>query len=172
MRKHDTASVYLFHHDPAQGWRTALIRHPLLNAWMPPGGHVEADEAPPQAALREAAEETGLAGIRLRGVHPGLPAADTETTTHLPLPCWIAEHPIPNGDNQLAEPHVHIDYKYLGTVDDTTPVTVPDHPVGWYRTADLPEPDMLDDVRTNLGTLFSIVASQHLVTMSGDHRRN
>jgi len=35
------------------------IWHPYLKAWIQPGGHIESGEAPIEAALREAVEETG-----------------------------------------------------------------------------------------------------------------
>ncbi len=37
-----------------------LLVHKKLNMWLPPGGHIELDEDPNEAALREAKEETGL----------------------------------------------------------------------------------------------------------------
>src|SRR5215210_5279704 len=43
-----------------------LIRDSYRN-WGFPKGHVESGEAPEQAALREVAEETGLAELSLRG---------------------------------------------------------------------------------------------------------
>jgi 8-oxo-dGTP pyrophosphatase MutT (NUDIX family) len=45
--------------------RMGVITHPRLGWAMVPGGHVEADETPAEAAVREVSEETGLAGIRL-----------------------------------------------------------------------------------------------------------
>lgn len=43
-----------------------LIRDSYRN-WGFPKGHVEAGEAPEQAAVREVGEETGLGGLSLRG---------------------------------------------------------------------------------------------------------
>ena len=40
--------------------RVLLIWHRKLDKWLPLGGHIELDEDPEQAALREAFEESGL----------------------------------------------------------------------------------------------------------------
>ena len=55
-----------------------LLRHRLLGIWVQPGGHVDAGEAPEQAAVRETLEETGLIVQHLEpttifhvDVHPG-----------------------------------------------------------------------------------------------------
>lgn len=37
-----------------------LLFHPKLKKWLPPGGHLEENETPPEAARREVREETGL----------------------------------------------------------------------------------------------------------------
>jgi len=43
-----------------------LHRHRKLGLWLPPGGHIEPNELPDEAALREVLEETGLT-IELAG---------------------------------------------------------------------------------------------------------
>lgn len=40
--------------------RVLLLFHKKLQKWLPPGGHVETDEDPWRAVIREAKEETGL----------------------------------------------------------------------------------------------------------------
>lgn len=59
MLKHATSSVFLFT-PGGDGWCIGLIHHPRLRRWMLPGGHVEPEENPAEAALREVGEETGL----------------------------------------------------------------------------------------------------------------
>jgi 8-oxo-dGTP diphosphatase len=59
-----TTLVYAVH-----AGRVALLRRakaPNLGLWSPPGGKLEPGEAPLANALRELAEETGLAGLRPR----------------------------------------------------------------------------------------------------------
>ncbi|MEI8238124.1 MAG: GNAT family N-acetyltransferase, partial [Actinomycetota bacterium] len=54
---HVTASAILLSDDRR---RVVLHRHKRLKVWLQPGGHVDADELPWMAAMREASEETGL----------------------------------------------------------------------------------------------------------------
>ena len=65
-----TVCVYIVHR------RNILLHeHKKLHIWLPPGGHIELDEDPNQAAIREAKEETGL-DIELVGEareYPGSP---------------------------------------------------------------------------------------------------
>lgn len=37
-----------------------LVHHKNLDKWLPPGGHIEKDETPDEAVMREIKEETGL----------------------------------------------------------------------------------------------------------------
>ncbi len=52
-----------------EGGKVLLIHHRNLNRWLPLGGHIELDEDPETAALREAEEESGLQ-IDLVGERP------------------------------------------------------------------------------------------------------
>lgn len=49
--------------------KVLLIHHRKLDQWLPLGGHIELDEDPEQAALREAKEESGLE-VELLGERP------------------------------------------------------------------------------------------------------
>lgn len=54
--KHFTATAVVHN---ARG-QVLLVYHHKFDRWMCPGGHVEPDELPDEAALREVLEETGL----------------------------------------------------------------------------------------------------------------
>jgi 8-oxo-dGTP diphosphatase len=48
--------------DPADN-STLLVDHILADLWLPPGGHVEPDEHPADAAAREIGEELAIEGV-------------------------------------------------------------------------------------------------------------
>ncbi|RLS89050.1 MAG: NUDIX domain-containing protein, partial [Planctomycetota bacterium] len=51
-----TVAVFVVHEK-----KVLVIHHKKLDKWLPLGGHIELDEDPEQAALRETLEESGLA---------------------------------------------------------------------------------------------------------------
>ncbi len=61
---HFTASAWLV---SADGRRTLLTHHRKLDRWLQPGGHADGDMNLSHVALREAQEETGVAGLRVEG---------------------------------------------------------------------------------------------------------
>ena len=71
--RHFTATGFVVHEGA-----TLLHWHPKVKMWLPPGGHIEPNEDPVEAALREIEEETGVKGggrtDRDAG-GPGLPGA-------------------------------------------------------------------------------------------------
>ena len=56
--------------------KVLLIHHRQLDRWLPLGGHIELDEDPEQAAVREAKEESGL-DVELIGERPPTSGAGT-----------------------------------------------------------------------------------------------
>jgi 8-oxo-dGTP pyrophosphatase MutT (NUDIX family) len=147
--KHLTSSVFVFRRF-ADGWRTGLIRHPRLHKMMIPGGHVEPEETSAEAALREVAEEAGLAVTLVSP--PAAPVPDGYRGRRVALPWWIAEYQV-EPDNHLDVAHVHVDHLYVALADGTPPpgtgAGLPDaaHQFGWYAAGDLPGLDMFDDAR-------------------------
>ncbi len=152
--KHATASTLVFCAFPG-GWRAGVITHPRLGWAMAPGGHVEADETAAEAALREVAEETGLAGVRfIRPPAPGLPEGFPHERVEPPW--WITELPVPP-DNHLAEPHIHVDHQYVAVAPGPDPSAAPAHTFGWYAAADLQALDMPEDTKLLAKMLFGVI---------------
>lgn len=80
-----------------------LILHRKLKLWLFPGGHIEKDETPDAAVLREAAEEVGLA-VELVKEHADKGPGEIEV---LAVPFYVNLHSV--GD------HHHVGLFYLCT---------------------------------------------------------
>jgi 8-oxo-dGTP pyrophosphatase MutT (NUDIX family) len=78
-----------------------MVRHPFLGKWLQPGGHVDCDEMPQQAAMREVEEEAGIP-VRLHAWH---------RWNHFPIDIDI--HAIPANEGKSEAAHVHYDFRYI-----------------------------------------------------------
>ena len=99
--RHFTATGFVVHEDSV-----ALHWHPKVKAWLPPGGHVEENEDPVQAVLREIAEETGLEAE----VVSTAPRLDLDYPAQVTPPFTIAVEDIEDLEQGH---HQHIDMIYM-----------------------------------------------------------
>src|ERR1035437_10061638 len=96
-----TVSIFV-----VQDGKILLIHHRNLNKWLPLGGHVELDEDPETAALREAKEESGLE-VELLGERP--PTTEPGTRA-LITPRFMDIHRIDRKSTRLNSSHANISY--------------------------------------------------------------
>ncbi len=91
-----TVAIFVVHDG-----KILLIHHRQLDEWLPLGGHIELDEDPEQAALREAKEESGLE-VELLGERPPTTGPGTRA---LIAPRFLDIH-------RINDTHQHISMMY------------------------------------------------------------
>jgi 8-oxo-dGTP pyrophosphatase MutT (NUDIX family) len=119
---HLTASTLVVSPD---GERVLLTLHAKARRWFQLGGHVEPEDGSlAEAALREAREESGLAGLALD-----------------PVPVQLSEHPVPfcgpDGDVH------HLDVRFVATAPAGAEhaVSAESLDVAWWPVDALPDPE-------------------------------
>ena len=108
---HFTASAFIVTPDYS---RTLLTFHKKLRKWLQLGGHIDAGENPPVAALREASEESGL-----------------QPTSFLPSRLFGPQHlldiDIHDIPSTMTEPaHRHFDFRYLFIAEQPEAIQISD----------------------------------------------
>ncbi len=118
IEKHFCVSVYVI----SEEGKFLLIKHKKIGKWLQPGGHIEMNEDPEEAAIREVYEETGY-NVELLGER--IPREDD----------YI--QPLALQKNIIKENHVHIDFIYAAMVvsGSKTLNEVETNGIGWF-TAD------------------------------------
>ncbi|MCX6883987.1 MAG: NUDIX domain-containing protein [Verrucomicrobia bacterium] len=130
-----TVAIFVVHEG-----RVLVIHHRKLEKWLPLGGHIELDEEPEMAAIREAREESGL-DVELIGERPPTTGPGTRA---LIAPRFLDIH-------RISATHEHIGMIYwarprTGTL---TLATEEHHDIRWCTPADLEQlqPPMSDAVK-------------------------
>jgi len=102
--------------------KVLLIFHKKLQLWLPPGGHIEKDETPDDAVMREVLEETSL-HVTLMNI-PQIPIYGA-VKTHLASPFYVNVHNV--GD------HDHIGFYYLTVISTTDEIEINEEEVTNFR---------------------------------------
>jgi len=129
--RHFTSTVYIVNNGA-----TALHHHDRLGIRIPPGGHVDRDELPHEAGIREVREETGLEPDLLReSADIDAPAGEV-----LPQPAHMMLYDI-NVHPDGTVGHQHIDHVYFAAVDSRTITPADGEAAGtvweWYTADEL-----------------------------------
>ncbi len=117
--------------------RVLLRMHDKYKNWLPPGGHIELDEDPNQAAIREAKKEVGL-DIELKDVAYAMPAAKDylDNSRELILPRSLNRH-------RINENHKHISLGFFATAK-TDNIQQGDREISdqihWFTATELDDP--------------------------------
>src|SRR5947207_9600616 len=130
-----TVAIFVVHEN-----KILLIHHRKLDKWLPLGGHIELDEDPEQAALREAKEESGI-DVELLGERPPTTSPGTRA---LIAPRFLDIH-------RITATHEHIGMIYWArpTNGSVTLAASEHHDIRWCSAAELDslQPVMSDAVK-------------------------
>ena len=131
MARHFCASVFLINPEDK---RILLVKHKKFNKWVQPGGHIEDEETPEEAALRETYEETG---IKVKLLGDRFPREDD----------FIK--PLGIQKNRNKEGDVHIDIIYAGVPVNEVEGHISDESIDlhWFTRKELDYIDLFPDIK-------------------------
>lgn len=158
-----------------QNHKVLLVKHKKLGFWLAPGGHLENDELPHQAAEREFFEETG---VKVKAIS-AWETIDSDRVQYLPTPFltnlhWISQD---NYQARLASPdpttphatsiwpkgcEQHLNYIYL--VKPIGPINIQVDPnesdgIDWFSRSDLANLETSPDIRKEIQLILKHVST-------------
>lgn len=141
MDKHFTVSIFIVYKD-----KVLLHLHKKAKKTLPLGGHIELNELPEDACIREAKEE---AGLKINLYNP--------INTQLKETCELCSeklliNPMHTILGEINHDHYHIDFVYYATANsfDTMPEDGESKLLKWYSKEDL---KIASDIQPNILTM-------------------
>lgn len=134
MTRDFTVATFVVHNS-----KVLLLWHRKLQMWLPPGGHIDENELPDEAAVREVLEESGIT-CQLVGEKP----ISVDYPAQLIRPAGIQLETIIPGE------HEHIDLIYFSRVKSGTGSDPrrndESEAIGWYTVAEMHQMHVAEDV--------------------------
>jgi len=136
--------------------RTLLLWHKRLQRWMPPGGHLDPDETPDEAAKRECKEETGLDVDIVGADQPDLFAGNSSEGRMLKKPIAMLLEEIPASPERGEAAHQHMDFLFIARPLDESQATSmaeeESEKMRWFTRADVESLDDASEIFSNVKT--------------------
>ena len=140
LDKHFAASGFVINPEET---KVLLIFHKKLNKWLIPGGHVNKNESPDEAVLREIKEEVGLTPRFVGNFNDKL---KLNSEKQRPIPYCILEELIPQHKDKRE--HIHIDFIYILQSDKQDKIVNNEiHEINWVSKSEISDLDTFDSIK-------------------------
>ncbi len=139
MIRHFCASAFVIN---PYNKKILLIKHKKNKKWTQPGGHIEGNETPEEAAVREVFEETG---IRIKLLGERFPREEDFIR-----PLGIQKNRRTTNDG---ETHMHVDIIYAAIPNDESNVvlnSLESDDIGWFSRDELDFIDCFPDIKITM----------------------
>ena len=134
MKRHFCASAFVIN---PKSKKILLVKHHLFDKWVQPGGHIEDDETPEEAATREVFEETG---IRTKLIGERFPREDD-----MIKPLGIQSNIKEDGSRYFT-----ITYAAVPTKEDEIKISDESTEVGWFSRQELENLPVFPDIKITM----------------------
>lgn len=143
-----TVDVFIVHEN-----KVFLRKHDKYNIWLGVGGHIELNEDPNEAAVREVKEETGL---RIELIGSSTSFQEVKNYKQLIAPVFLNRH-------RISDSHEHISFIYFATTNNNEITEGEGEASKGYRWFTNEE---LEDPQYNINELIKSYAQAALKTIN------
>lgn len=127
--------------------RILTIWHEKLQAWLPPGGHIEKNETPEEALIRECYEEINAEVIIINNSNDDISTFDVNVLNN---PYCVLLEPI----KSKTEIHYHIDFFYICKLKDQTLDFSKNKNLQWVSLENIDTLDTFENVKKLFKTIL------------------
>ena len=131
-----------------------MVFHKKLNVWLPPGGHIEENELPDNAVIREILEETGI-HVKIESLKQDINISNKDSCRELERPFIILLEDIESNGK-----HNHIDMIYICSAlnNEFTLQKLEVSDIGWFTLNEINELKTFDNVKQTIKKAYEYLS--------------
>ncbi len=150
MLRHFTATAFVIDSQK----QVLLLWHKRLQRWMPPGGHVDPNETPEEAARRECKEETDIDVEIVGDPYDDLFAGNPHEGKMLKKPIAMLLENIPASPERNEPAHQHMDFLFIARPLDEMQIPKINHDesneMKWFSREEIQTLDEKTEIFSNV----------------------